>query len=236
MIPGPDQIVACPTCGGLGRYATLLPGNNVGARVWTDLREIAPMLPRPPAVVRCRHCGPYYWLADAREVGELGGEAREDRQELWAGLRSLFAGGRTAEPPRFTREQIEHVRKPSEAEYYAALGAGLATNPAQEKTLRILTWWRRNDAYRTSPPGMPSAAELPASARENLEALVDLLSEEEACDRLMKAELLRELGRFEEARRVRHGPFTPGQQRAAEQLLSLCERGDTTVRELTLYT
>ena len=42
MIPGPDQIVACPKCNGLAKYRTLLSGNTFGARVWTDGKQDAP--------------------------------------------------------------------------------------------------------------------------------------------------------------------------------------------------
>jgi hypothetical protein len=35
MLPGPDQIVACPNGQGLEKYRTLVSGNTFGARVWT---------------------------------------------------------------------------------------------------------------------------------------------------------------------------------------------------------
>jgi hypothetical protein len=44
MLPGPDQIVACPNCQGLEKYGTLVSGNTFAARVWTDGRQVAPML------------------------------------------------------------------------------------------------------------------------------------------------------------------------------------------------
>ena len=36
MLPGPYQIIACPQCKGLAKYMTLMSGNTIGARVWTD--------------------------------------------------------------------------------------------------------------------------------------------------------------------------------------------------------
>src|SRR5690349_16185490 len=77
MTPGPDQIVACPHCQGLAKYLTLMSGNTFDARVWTDGKRIAPMLPQPPPVVKCRHCARCYWLADAKKIGTVGAE--------WAG-------------------------------------------------------------------------------------------------------------------------------------------------------
>ena len=49
MILGPDQIVACPFCAGLAKYMTLISGNTFGSHVWTDGKQIAPMLPRTPS-------------------------------------------------------------------------------------------------------------------------------------------------------------------------------------------
>jgi hypothetical protein len=67
----PVQIRSLPagTCQGLEKYGTLVSGNTFGARAWTDGRQVAPMLPRPPAVVTCEICAECYWLKDAREIG-----------------------------------------------------------------------------------------------------------------------------------------------------------------------
>lgn len=48
MIPGPDQIIACPHCSALAKHLTLISGNAFGASVWTDGKQILPMLPRQP--------------------------------------------------------------------------------------------------------------------------------------------------------------------------------------------
>jgi hypothetical protein len=69
MIPGPDQIIACPKCKGLAYYITLKSGNTIDARVWTDSKMIAPMFPRPPTVVKCHRCAESYWRADAENIG-----------------------------------------------------------------------------------------------------------------------------------------------------------------------
>jgi len=71
MIPGPDEIIACPRCGGLAKRPTLISGNTFGAIFWTDGKMLAPMLPHLPAITRCAQCQQFYWLDDARVVGEL---------------------------------------------------------------------------------------------------------------------------------------------------------------------
>lgn len=129
MVPGPNQIVACPSCGALAKYGTLASGNTFGARIWTDGRRHYPMLPRAPAVVKCSHCNIVHWLSEARKVG---------RVELWGKeLQAVPSAWRSA----------ENVQEPDEFQYYEALRAGLARTREQERNLRIFAWWRANDAY-----------------------------------------------------------------------------------------
>src|SRR5678815_5781149 len=113
---GSDQIVACPSCGGLAKYKTLLSGNDIGARVWTDGRQHLPMFPRPPRVVKCRHCRNIYWLSDARHIGQVesSGEQLLAAPQEW--------------------RSAENVQEPDERDYYEAIRANLALNPDEERT------------------------------------------------------------------------------------------------------
>ncbi len=85
MIPGPDKVIECPKCKGLARVFTLISGNTFGARRWTDGKMIAPMLPSPPAITKCQHCGHYYWISDAKVIGELPlwGEKEREIPSTW---------------------------------------------------------------------------------------------------------------------------------------------------------
>jgi hypothetical protein len=40
------------------------------------------------------------------------------------------------------------VEEPDEEGYYRAIEKGIAKDDEQMKSLRILAWWRRNDAFR----------------------------------------------------------------------------------------
>ena len=215
MIPGPDQIIACPKCKGLGRYMTLVSGNTIGERVWSDGRQIYPMLPRPPAVVKCRHCAGCYWLSDAEEVGTdygVEGEGEDDNPD-WA--------------------DAGNIEEPTEEEYYDALDKGLARDALQERSLRILAWWRRNDAFRDAAQELPQGdSTVQGACRENLVALVKLLGTDDDVDCLMKVEVLRELGRFESAKEVLSGVDSSNVAAVARQFRVFCDNQDTCVREL----
>jgi hypothetical protein len=142
-------------------------GNTPGARLWTDGKSVAPMMQRPPAVVKCRHCGECCWLADAQVIGEV------ER-----------AGLRRRKPVNPEWENAQHVAEPSETKYYEAIEKGLAKNAEEEGERRILAWWRKNDAFRDAPPSGPGASET-GPWRENLETLLPLLNEDTDGVRLM---------------------------------------------------
>jgi hypothetical protein len=195
MRPGADQIIACPNCQTLAKYMTLRSGNTFGARLWSDGKRAAPMLPRPPEVVKCQHRGECYWLADAEEIGVVlqWGLLRllREADRAWAADQTL------QEPAAWAAAQT--IQQPAEEEYYQALDKGLAVDTQQDRTLRILAWWRRNDAHRypTKKAAAGNIVTVSTLCRGSLEALASLLDEADDDDCLMKAEVLRELGEFE---------------------------------------
>jgi hypothetical protein len=192
-----------------------MSGNTFGARVWTDGKQVAPMLPRPPAVVKCRHCQECYWLSEAEEVGVV---------DQWS------EGGKQVDPAWATAAE---VLEPTEGEYHRALASGLATTPEQERNLRVLAWWRSNDAFRGDPAvHVRRATRGSAKRRENLEVLARLLDEGDESDCLMKAEVLRELGKFEAAKQILSRVGSSEVAAVVRQLRSLCDAEDTYVREL----
>lgn len=219
MVPGPDEIVACPHCGRLTKCMTLLSGNTFDESLWSDGKRVAPMLPQPPVVVKCRHCAKCHWLTNAKRVGSI------DRCDIESGIEE-----REIEPSWLHAEEVE---EPSEEEYYQILDAGFATDVDQEKRIRILAWWRRNDPYREA--AFAEAEKVPsmsAGCKKNLEALGNLLRETAEDDRIMKAEVMRELGRFDSAKALLTLVRSEEFQSITHQIRSLCVCKDATVREL----
>jgi hypothetical protein len=194
---------------------TLTSGNTFGAVVWTDGKRIAPMLPLPPTVVKCHGCAECYWLSDAKEVGTV---------HRWS------AEGKRVDPAWTAAPEVQ---EPTEDEYYEALRKGLAADTQQEIILRILAWWRRNDEFRDTPQREPASIVTGSEAwRENALALVRLLDEMADHDRLMKAEVLRELGEFESAQEILGRVTSVDYAPVVGQLRSLCEARDAFVRQL----
>jgi hypothetical protein len=217
MIPGPDKLIECPNCKALARVFTLLSGNTFGAKRWTDGKIFAPMLPRPPAITKCRNCGRYFWLSDAKVIGEL---------LLWEPeAEKIPSEWKAAEP----------VRELSEAEYIEAIKIGMAHNREQELYLRIHAWWASNDRLRFNQDAGEQAQTIfkhSAEAIMNLERLLNLLDITDPDERLMKAEILRELGRFDEAIQLLEFDFPSKYTSIVTLIRDLARRKDSLVREI----
>lgn len=207
---GPDQVLQCPNSSQVIRQKVLNSGNSVGAINWSDGYTYLPMLPQVPAITRCGQ-GPYFWIAEAKVLGEITQEAKIP--EAW--------------------KKAPEVRILSTSEYLEALSQKIAKNPQQERYLRIKTWWSSNDAVRNSKSKNPFNPFQNASPeRENLETLLQMLDTSDPDQLLMKAEALRELGRFAEALEVLKTPLDKEYQEPQKKLIKLAKKKDSLVAKL----
>lgn len=215
MIPGPDIILACPHCNALARHGSLLSGNTFGEQLWTDGKRVAPMCPFPPAYVRCRSCRGFHWLDDARRVGRIPGPFDENPD--------------AEVPPEWLA--APEVEEPTPAGYLEAIETG-AIDPEPELDMRVRAMWRGNAPFREHAPSDAAharAVDAPVDAearRLNLEAIVDLLADADGDRLLMRAEALRELGRFDEAVAALDRVEGEGFQKVVSALRRYCEAGD----------
>jgi hypothetical protein len=219
MLPGPNQIIACPHCGALEYYETLMSGNTFGAKLYSDGKQIAPYLPEPPPFVECHACHENYWLKDAVEVGTISpwSDSSED-EPSW--------------------KQAPLVESPSEEKLYAAIEAHASDDaPDELRRLRILAWHKRNDAYRVDS-SMP--IELTPSARKNMQDLSIEISDGarqgkqvSLGDGLIVIELLREQGYFEGALEMLEKNKWGDLHNYAQQIAELCRQKNNRVVELS---
>lgn len=63
MTPGNPRILFCPFCGKKKLIMTLMSGNTFGAELWSDNKQIAPMMPETSNVQKCPDCGKYYLIS-----------------------------------------------------------------------------------------------------------------------------------------------------------------------------
>jgi hypothetical protein len=57
MMPGRNRVYGCPSCGQKVIVGSLGSGNNIGAILYSDGMQFAPMLPEYPRETKCKECG-----------------------------------------------------------------------------------------------------------------------------------------------------------------------------------
>ena len=215
MTPGPTQVIRCPLCSGLAKYPTVASGNTFGAVYYTDGKRVAPMLPATPSVVRCAACRGVFWRTAAAEVGQLNEQPEEPEVVPADWLKAA------------------HLHEPDEAEHLAALDRLVASSPGEERSIRLVAWWRGNDRHRAaSPTPAPDNSKVVSRRHANMRQLIALLDTAEPSDQLMRAEALRQLGEFDQAVAILSKPFPQEYDTALSRLLGLCAQRDTVLQKL----
>ena len=178
--PARTFIRACPKCSAEIVQNAIMSGNTFGARMWTDGKMEAPMLPDYPLLVKCPDCKALLWIAEAKEIGRGG----------------FFDGN----PGWSNAKQPELL---SESDLLRALMAGQL--PAEKDLyLRYRYWWTINDAYRTNTSAV--AAFTPLQERL-LRSLADVFDVADPDQRIAKAEIFRELKMYDDCIRLLADPF-----------------------------
>ena len=62
MILAGDLYFKCPVCATCVSKPSLMSGNTIRARLYSDGKEDAPFLPEFPAITKCPNCQHIYWL------------------------------------------------------------------------------------------------------------------------------------------------------------------------------
>ena len=91
MLPGNPQILTCPHCGQTKEIMSLLSGNTFGAQLWSDNKQIAPMLPEISYVQKCPHCKKYFIRSRQKEVYAKSGFSLEQGLLSFAEMKEAFA-------------------------------------------------------------------------------------------------------------------------------------------------
>jgi len=171
MLPGPTIIIACPHCGNLAKKDTIISGNTFGATLWSDGKQVAPMLPEFPSFVFCKKCSNLFWVKDAKEVDQINDHYSENDKY----------------------KELETITFPDFLQYYLALNI-----IDDKKYIRIKMLYSFNDYLRNNKESQITP-ETQKIHEENLYELIDLFEENDINELIMKAEAYRNLGLFEKS-------------------------------------
>lgn len=122
---------------------------------------------------------------------------------------------------------LEKVLEPVEADYFRALASGVAKTDEQIRYVRTHLWWIGNDPKRRG-----KRHELSEDHLKNLTELEKTLSPEGEGGRLLKAEALRELSRFEEALQLLDYEFSEDYQHTSAIIRDLAKKSDPALVEV----
>lgn len=173
MLPGPKIIYKCPECGNYIHKDSLLSGNNFGARLFSDGKSIAPMLPEYPEITKCKECNIILWLNVSNEAGTYG-----------------FEG--TTQPEWECSDKADFL---TIDDHFEAIEEGLASNKDDELYIRRRIWWTYNDRIRNGKNIFESEND-ELRWKDNLYKFLDLLDTTNINHKIMTAEIYRNLGEF----------------------------------------
>ena len=205
MLPGPLDLHRCPACGKDFFDPTLASGNTIGARAWTDGKFDAPMLPETPPFVACPTC---------RAVLPLSPKKRLATIEI--------------QMASITHPSTASWDAPTLTELLAARKEKAGGGP-REMVFLLQLWRTANDAHRETPDEFTG---FPPEVRAALARLAGLLDPDNEEQRLIAAELARELGDFALATTLLAEPFGPDLADLARQIAALVASQDPVVREI----
>lgn len=218
MLPGPKRLYRCSNCQGLFARRTLASGNTLCAKYRSDGQMNARMLPQTPPLVVCPHCQALFCMVGATHAVEYRdyfpdfgfmGEPTPEEIESKKAQEALAEQYRDA--PRYKvatlKQCIQYVQSQD-------------ISPHAEQ-LRIYAWHRVNDERMDTGRQV-----LQTDEKANLLALLDLLPPDSDAEILLRAEVFRELGRFDEAAQSLDHDFSNEFESRAEQIMQAVERQD----------
>lgn len=197
-------IKRCGLCSGFIEEKKVMSGNTLGAKYWTDGKVEAPKLSVMPKWVRCPHCQALSWLEELKVATKL------DKIRFKKQLRNTKA-----------------YCKPSQQDFFKTLSLP-ESDPSKEKYLRVRAWWTGNDNRRDTE----IMSTLSLAEQTNLHALAPTLDLNGIYDRIMAAEIKRELGQYEEALNLLMDVLNERSAIAVSTIIALARKQDSYVREI----
>lgn len=166
---GPIQIFQCPSCKVVIQSPSLVSGNTLGAKRYSDNKFEAPRLPDIPNLIRCE-CKNFIWLLRSRPIDEY--EWGEEISIEWS--------------------NASFAKRLSLFEYLEFLDLTQNLKDQDELYVRMKVLWIFNDRVRENKPHFNTNEE-ELAWNWNIVRLLELLDWNKSESRLFAAELMRYL-------------------------------------------
>jgi len=210
MIPGPNLVYECPKCKRTVWRKSIISGNTVGSILFSDGKRIADMLPEFPFIVKCKGCNTFFWLYDKYRIGEF-----YNREEVESKWKNPYAA-------KFL----------SPNEYFEAIKSEICSNKDKELCLRLNLWRAFNDRIRDYEEIFLTEEDKDIY-ESNCVALIEMLDENKINEKIMIAELYRNLGKYVECNNILDTIEEEKYARFKEILKKECEKDNRNVVEIS---
>lgn len=178
MIRGPERYYKCPECGNLMKKGSLVSGNTIGGKRYSDGRVFAKGLRNYPRITKCKKCQHIFWLYHEIKSKNIP-EIEEDKQQLkeWRDYKreKPFSEKDNNEP--VYPENIDYINFLSIEDNQKALDLNLYNTQDEEKHLRTSIWRAFNSRVRDEKALINNESEKDLYFK-NLDHLIDINLEE----------------------------------------------------------
>jgi len=206
-------IIACPTCKGYLHQLRLVTFhcNPSVVRYWTDGVHSSGFEVIKSPLLRCPECATPFWKNDARAIGELPDKPRKMDwfdivyAKLTGDKEKKFAAQRQWEAIPKEIKSANTGKAANIGDWLTILYGYAGLSPERESITRRKLWQVGNNHLRLHSDGTPwvdSPKLADDFVKQNMLALFHLHERNFVNDPIEKAEILRQLGRFDEAREV----------------------------------
>ena len=227
---GPKYVYECPQCASLFQRVSVISGNSFGADIYSDGSMEKACLGNYPSFTSCRQCGHLFWVDEAKVVGAMSfddvpfhveGEDPESLKGYIRRKREKYAA-EWYDSPRAEYLTLDN--------YYFAINNKLYRTDKEEKYLRKLAWWLENFQEKSGVAAKRSSVEIQRRVR-NMRRLAQLLDESDPyfMQGLMKADIYRQLGEFDNCLLILNRLNLPEHGKFIAQMREQCEKGDKLV-------
>lgn len=227
---GPRYVYECPNCASLFQRGSVISGNSFGADIYSDGSMDKASLGNYPSFTCCRQCGHLFWVDVAKVVGAMSfddvpmhveGEDPESVKGYFRRKREKYAA-EWYDSPRAEYLTLDN--------YYFAIHNKLYRTDKEEKYLRKLAWWMENFRDKSGVAAKRSSVELQRKVR-NMRRLAQLLDESDSyfMQGLMKADIYRQLGEFDNCLLILNRLNLPDHRKFIAQMREQCEKGNKLV-------
>ncbi len=224
---GPKYVYECPQCASLFQRGSVISGNSFGADIYSDGSMEKACLGNYPSFTSCRQCGHLFWVDEAKVVGAMSfddvpfhveGEDPESLKGYIRRKREKYAA-EWYDSPRAEYLTLDN--------YYFAINNKLYRTDKEEKYLRKLAWWLENFQEKSGVAAKRSSVEIQRRVR-NMRRLAQLLDESDPyfMQGLMKADIYRQLGEFDNCLLILNRLNLPDHGKFIAQMKEQCEKGN----------